>query len=312
MEAGMIKAAIDIGTNSVRLLICDVVDGVITHKTKMLEMTRIGKDVDATKALNSERMSHTVDALKKFKSVIVEKGLDTCPVFATSAVRDASNREEFCQWVKRETDFDISIISGVEEAHLGFLGVVKGAKSSASIFLVIDIGGGSTELIIGRKNGQVLYAHSLDIGAVRMTDRYQLKHSMASLDFDPVRNDVKVGIQEIMNELSSYPIESCIGIGGTITTLGAIDLNMDVYDAQRLQNHKLSKSTIDLISQKLIKSSMEEKLAIHGLMPKRADIIASGAVILDEILSCLAITEVAVSDFDNLEGSVYSDLNKKS
>ncbi|MCK8059529.1 MULTISPECIES: Ppx/GppA phosphatase family protein [unclassified Fusibacter] len=304
----MIKAAIDIGTNSVRLLLCELSGDKIVWKEKKLEMTRIGKDVDATKALDGKRMTDTVNALKAYKGILLENGLTTCPVFATSAVRDASNRIEFVNLVKLETGFDIQVITGVEEANLGFMGVALGAGSDANTFLVVDIGGGSTELIVGTRDGKVLFAHSLDIGAVRMTDRHALKHESGQVEFEPVRTDVDRGIDSIMEELGKFEIGACIGIGGTITTLGAMDLKMDEYDADRIQNHKLSRRTISGLADRLIRASLDEKLLMTGLMPKRADIIAAGATVMDEIMQKLSIEEVAVSDYDNLEGAIFKEL----
>lgn len=305
----MYVAAIDIGTNSVRLLTAQWLDGQLVNKQKQLEMTRIGKDVDATGMLQESRMVDTIEALSKFRSYLNTLGIQTCPVFATSAVRDAKNREDFVTRVKSATGFEVSVIAGTTEAEMGFLGVVKGSRFHAdpSKALVIDIGGGSTELIIGTSDGHLLKAFSLNIGAVRLTDRHNLKHSSQWDDFSGLIEDVKKALSEILTELREIPVSACYGIGGTATTLGAIHLAMATYDSEKIQGTYLSKADVHRIARALVASSYEEKLLLKGLMPKRADIIAAGAVILDTILGCLKLEGYHVSDNDNLEGAIFQE-----
>ncbi len=303
-------AAIDIGTNSVRLMICDLVDGVLVNKQKQLAMTRIGKDVDATGMLNEERMQETIQALGAFKAQLQTLGIENCPVFATSAVRDAANRYDFVTRVKSETGFDIEVITGDQEAQLGFSGVVRGAGLSQlglsqAPMLVIDIGGGSTELIVGYPDGRVIQAMSLNIGAVRLTDRHHLGHGLLSEDFDGVRADVHLALTQFKNAVGTLVFSGAFGIGGTATTLGAIDLSLAPYDANAVNHHRLSAAKIRGIAATLCGMSYNQKLELKGLMPKRADIIAAGAVILDQILTELEIETLVISDDDNLEGALY-------
>lgn len=303
-------AAIDIGTNSVRLLVCDLIEGVLVDKHKQLAMTRIGKDVDATGMLNEDRMEETIQALSGFKSQLQTLGIETCPVFATSAVRDAANRHDFVTRVKSETSFEIDVITGDQEAQLGFLGVVKGAGLNRlgltqAPMLVIDIGGGSTELIVGYPDGVIIKAMSLDIGAVRLTDRHGLGHGLAIEDFDVVRTDVHQALAQFKDAVGTLSFSGAFGIGGTATTLGAIDLSLAPYDANAVNHHRLSTQKVREIAATLCGMSYQDKLALKGLMPKRADIIAAGAVILAQILTELELETLLISDDDNLEGALY-------
>ena len=165
------RCVIDIGTNSIRMLTAEIKNGNIVSSDKILEMTRIGEGVDNTKMLSSAAMDRSIDALKKLKKQALSEGIDDIKAIATSAVRDALNKDEFLKRAKLELDLDIEVISGEKEAELGFAGVISGIDREVKNVLVIDIGGGSTEFIIGNSKG-IKYAKSLDVGAVRMTDKH--------------------------------------------------------------------------------------------------------------------------------------------
>lgn len=303
----MKKAAIDIGTNSCRLLVSDWQGEVLLYKTKTLHMTRIGKDVDQTGLLREDRMEETIEALMDFAQVLKGMGIEKCPVFATSAVRDAKNRDDFLARVKNRTPFEIQVLTGDQEAELGFLGVIKGAQVSTDQVLVIDIGGGSTELIFGSQSGKINQAISLDMGAVRMTDRFQLTHPTPLNALEPIIQTLKDMLKTSFDFNPSGEIQ-VIGIGGTITTLGAMDLAMSTYDASQIQGMVLTHTVINEWVQKLAQMTLEEKLALPGLMPKRADVILAGAVILRTLCEVYQMDSVIVSDYDNLEGALYQEM----
>jgi len=303
----MYSAAIDIGTNSVRLLLCKLESGKIVWKEKHLAMTRIGKDVDATKHLKQERMDDTIRALVDFKAIMGEYSVLDCPVFATSAVRDAANREAFIQAVYSATGFNVTILTGDQEAKLGFLGVSKSSKEEFEVgkVVVIDIGGGSTELILGDGH-RVVAMTSLDIGAVRMTDRYQLGHELLPSQFECVRLEVRHALEQSGQFTTQESLELAFGIGGTATTLAAIDLQMNVYNAELIQGYSLSSQRVQELANHLCQMSLKDKQNLPGLAPKRADIIASGAIIMHEIMVQLGIHTLRISDNDNLEGAVLA------
>ncbi len=298
-------AAIDIGSNSVRLLICQKTKNELTNRVKYSEMTRIGKDVDQTKVLNKDRMAATVKALCQYVTILSEYGITSCPVFATSAVRDARNKADFIERVKSETPFNVTVLSGDDEAHYGFLGVVKGSAVQAKKMLVIDVGGGSTEIIIGDRKGKIDFAHSFDIGAVRMTDRFKLKHSATVDDYLPIEQLLfkRFDAEKIASYLSEDM--TCIAIGGTATNLAAIDLGLVSYDGAAVQAHQMSSDRLQALTKQLIAASRTEKLNITGLQVGRADIISAGAMIISSIMHYLGKDRLAFSDYDNLEGAVF-------
>lgn len=306
-------AAIDIGTNSVRLLIATLEGKTLVNKEKALSMTRIGKDVDATMMLREDRMQATIEALIAYKEKVDALGIKGCPVFATSAVRDAKNREDFIARVKAATGFDVNVIPGDLEAELGFLGVVSGSGALAmqGNSLIIDIGGGSTELIIGTEKGQIVSAHSLNIGAVRLTDRHMLKHQSSWSEFRGLIEDVETALEPILPMLTREPIAVAFGIGGTATTLGAMSLQLQQYNSQAVHLAEVTKDQVYRMACDLIEATLDQKLEMKGLMAKRADIIAAGAVILYTILRRLELNCYVVSDDDNLEGALYHQLSVK-
>lgn len=301
-------AAIDIGTNSVRLLTARYEGNTLVDKQKRLTMTRIGKDVDDTGLLREDRIQDTLDALVQYKEILDALGVKQCPVFATSAVRDAANRQDFVDRVLNLTGFEVQVIDGETEAQYGFLGVIRGAGAQlgGGRSLIIDIGGGSTELIVGTVSGQLLHSHSLNVGAVRMTDRHNLTHSSSWEAFEPVRSDVRSALAPLLATLNQEPIAKAFGIGGTATTIGAMSLKLAEYSAEAVHLQWVSREEVRGLAESLVCASLEEKLQMKGLMPKRADIIAAGAVVLDTVLELFGLEGYLVSDDDNLEGALFA------
>lgn len=295
-------SVIDIGSNSIRLLNAVVKDNEIVSAKKYLNMTRLGFGVDKTKILSDESMSKSIEALKKYNEMIVEFGGKFIGAYATSAVRDSNNKQEFLDAVKKENNIKIEVISGEEEALLGYYGVLAGLKDARKV-LIIDIGGGSTELILGDKE-KIHSAVSLNIGAVRMTDKY--------ITSDLVQNVEKENIISFVNKLIGVEVEKIkafnpdvvVGIGGTITTIAAIDLQMQEYDREKIHNYEVSFDVIRAINSDLERKKLEERKKIPGLQPKRADIIYAGGIILEMIMDASKLCNISVSDYDNLEGAL--------
>ncbi len=298
-------AAIDIGSNSVRLLTCQRAKTGLINRRKQVNTTQLARGVDQTKRLAESRIAATIAVLRDYAAQLTALGITKCPVFATSAVRDAVNRADFVARVKAQTKFDIAILSGEQEAAYGFLGVVKGSVRPAADIVVIDVGGGSTELIFGNKDGKINFAHSFDIGAVRMTDRFQLGHAMPPAAFLPIERALfkQCDAQKIKDYCqvgSSY-----IAIGGTATSLAAIDLQLAKYDAAAVQQHQMTARRLRALTEQLITATREQKLKLAGLAAARVDIIGAGAAIIDSALRYLDQPLLSFSDYDNLEGALF-------
>ena len=279
----MNNSIIDIGTNSIRLLVYGDKEK-LGETSKEIIITRIGEGVDANRVISKEAMERTVSGLKELKG----SSEGEVRAFATSAVRDAANRSEFIEMAKDVAGLDVEVISGEEEAELAFLGARMGF-SSDHIF-VIDIGGGSTELIVG-KGDSISYKTSLDIGAVRLRE-------MEARGLD--RKEVLDGLLDIEIDIP----KGCraIGIGGTATTAGAIDQYLEEYSRGKIQGYTLTPERIGEIYSELSDMTLKERKSVVGLSEKRADIIVQGLYILIRVLERFGFKELSLSDYDNLEG----------
>lgn len=296
-------ASIDVGTNSVRLLRAVVEGDRFLQREKGLEMTRIGKGVDATGLLDPARVEATLEAIGTFLSRLEAEGIERYGIMATSAVRDARNRSQFLDGAKERFGVTIDVLSGDEEATLGYAGVVGGLERPGRA-LVIDIGGGSTELILG--SGQdPEWTVSIDVGAVRMTDLFGRGEH---LDEEALGLHLDGAFEEALRRLSVEAIDTVVGIGGTATTMGAIEKAMTVYDAEIIHGLSLPMEAIDRITHRLTTSSLEERYGLPGLEEKRADIMPAGALILQYLLTRLGAKSLVISDFDNLEGYILKRL----
>ncbi len=298
------RCIIDIGTNSIRMLRAVIEKGKIISSGKTLEMTRIGEGVDKTKLLSSAAMDRSISALKKFKKQALSEGIKDIKAIATSAVRDARNRDEFLKRAKLEIDIDIEIISGEKEAELGFIGVMGGIKKELGNVLVIDIGGGSTEFIVGNSRG-IKYVKSLDVGAVRMTDKHITTDPISDKQLKALVYDVKNIINEIIEDLKEFRIDEVVGIGGTATNLASVAQQLEIYDSSKVHNYELSLEEINSMIYRFKSTDNNKRKKIKGLQPKRADIILAGSSILYEILAKLNTKSIRISEYDNLEGYLY-------
>ncbi len=304
-------ACIDIGTNSVRMILLDTERACI-EADKYMETTRIGHGVDESKMLSEEGMKRTTDALETFYNLAKEKEVDEIIAIATSAVRDAKNRDVFLEQVKN-IGIDVEMISGSEEARLGFLGVIKGMALSGLVkpeenILVIDIGGGSTEMIVGNQAG-IIYDKSIDIGAVRLHDKFVTEDPVPLLEQQDMADYIRLMIKPELNKICEYDIKMIIGIGGTISTAGSMALGMEVYDRKRIHNYYVPLDIVYQLNRKLLSQTVEERQSHKGLQPKRADIIPCGFMILQLILLALEKDGISISEYDNLEGLFFDKMD---
>jgi len=302
-------ATIDIGTNSMRLLLAEVEGQQILNRQKLINTTRIGKSVDTDGRITPEGLRRNIKAYADFVEEAKRWGAEKIWAIATSAVRDAENGRDFADDAFNATGVKIEIIDGKEEALLGYQGVLMGLKEPLPEVFLIDIGGGSTELIIGDVKG-IREANSYNVGAVRMTER--------CITTDPpvdneVQNIVKVASQILREPLKSYPsnLEHIIGIGGTATTIAALHQELDPYDPNKTHGYKLGLREIIELRDKIMLLSNEERMELKGLEPKRADIIVAGITIMITAMELLEIPCLVVSEYDNLEGLLWSKTNDR-
>ncbi|OCL25729.1 exopolyphosphatase [Orenia metallireducens] len=289
--------AIDIGTNSVRLLIAEQANNGLNKLVSELRTPRLGEGIHQNGYLKKEAILRTIKVLREYKEIINNYNAEVVAI-ATSAVRDAKNQDIFLKRVKEETGIDIKVIKGTEEARLSYLGVVSAIEDLENQVLVIDIGGGSTEFIFG-KYKDIMEFNSINLGAVRLTESYgeHLKE---------MKREAKDMLVDLLKDKN---VEQLIGVGGTVTTLVSIREALEVYDYSIVHGSDLSKEEIIQILDDLSSLSLEERKEVIGLDAKRADIILGGIVILLEIMEQSKQDIVKVSDDSILEGVVIDTLN---
>lgn len=302
--------AIDIGTNSMRLLVCDFINDELLNRKKFVNTTRIGKGVDEYGFISQEAIRRNIDALKEFYKLSKSEGCDYIYCIGTSALRDSKNGDDFVRIAKEEIGIDIEIISGEEESNLGFLGVLKGANENDDI-LVIDIGGGSTEFILGNMDG-IKFSKSENVGALRMTEKFLTTDIVDNYEFDMMSEFIENEIRETLESLKEKHINKLVGIGGTITSLSAINQELEVYSMEKIHNSVVTIDDIENILQNLKKMTLNDKKSLKGLQSKRADIITAGVKILHIIMEKLELREIIVSEYDNLEGLICLKSKKLS
>lgn len=299
-------ASIDIGTNSMRLLIAEHGEQLENRK-KYIDITRMGHGVDSHGFINEETMERNLEALHQFIDLARREKVDDIYVMGTSALRDSKNRNEFVKKAKELTGVQVEVIGGKQEALLGFCGAIAGLKTSGYV-LIIDIGGGSTEFMLGSREEGILFSESLNIGALRMTEKFVKNDKVSMEERNQIAEFVNRDMDSIIEFLEAYPITQLIGIGGTITTYSAIVQNMKTYDMNKIHNSTIKREQVSYLVDFMAGQTLEERKTVNGLQPKRADIIVAGGVILETILKKLHRDSITVSEYDNLEGLIYHNM----
>lgn len=294
--------AIDIGTNSMRLLVAEYRDGKLYNREKIVNTTRIGQGVDSEGYISKEAIERNIIALKEFCEIAKQKGCEKIYCIGTSALRDSKNASEFINRAKQETNISVDIITGDEESNLGFIGVLQGLEDTENI-LVIDIGGGSTEFILGDEYG-IKFAKSENVGALRMTEKFLNIDPICENEFNEMSEFIERTLNSTINILKSKNIKSIVGIGGTITSVSAINQKLETYSMEKIHGSKINEKELANILQNLKKMTLNDKKNIKGLQPKRADIITAGVKILNIIMKNLEKQNIIVSEYDNLEGLI--------
>jgi exopolyphosphatase/guanosine-5'-triphosphate,3'-diphosphate pyrophosphatase len=295
-------AAIDCGTNSIRLLIADLVDGQLVEVDRRMTIVRLGQGVDATGAFAPEALARVFKTCEDFASVLQSRAVSRIRFVATSAARDVSNRDEFFAGVRARLGVDPEIISGTEEAELSFRGATTSLDLPAP-YLVADIGGGSTELVLGNAHG-VIAAESLDIGSVRLTERYVTTDPISPAELAAIIRDVDALLDSTTVPLSQT--RALIGVAGTCTTVAAVALGLPEYDRTAVHHARLSADQLRRATTWLTTSSRADRAAVHSIHPGRVDVIGAGAVILERLFNHLALEEAVISEHDILDGVALS------
>lgn len=301
----MIKAAIDIGTNSTRLLVADT--GLNSYKTlaRKAKVTRLGQGVNETGRIDPEAIDRTVKTLMIYKGIIDSYGPSVpINIASTSAARDADNVNDFVQTAKKETGLKINVISAEEEATNAFLGATYHLESDKN-YLVMDIGGGSTELICGR-NKKVTEFYSKNIGCVRLFEMFVKNNPPTKDEINKIRTHIiKIYLEAIESLMKHAPFK-LIGTAGTVTSLSAISQGLKVYDVEKVHHSVLTTEKTKEISEKLINMTVEERSKIPTMEPGREDVIVAGTIIFVTLVEMLGKEEVLVSETDILDGLLLS------
>ncbi len=312
----MILAGIDIGTNTLRLLIAETRPGSFHEIYSDRKVTRLGQDLDRRGMLARDAEDRALKALGDFAENIRRYSALHTAVIGTSAFRNASNAAPFIEEVKRKTGLDIRVITGEEEAKLTLAGIVRAVKGFGGLrrdaldsALVVDIGGGSTEIIETRPAEETTTV-SLPLGAVYLTDRYIKSDPPAPAEMAVLRRAVKDILDQHRDIMKPGPGKAFIGTAGTITTLAAMDLGLSEYDPRKINGHTLGRETVNEIVRRLAAITLKERRSIPGLEKGREDIILAGAVVTQEIMERSGFTSMVVSDWGLREGIVLDLYDK--
>ncbi len=306
----MILAGIDVGTNSLRLLIAETSHDTFREIHSDRKITRLGQNLDRSGLLAEEARERTLLALEDFHAVIKHHGVQVTSAIGTSALRNAANSREFLAEAKRKTGLTIRVITGAEEARMTLMGVARSLKeiggrrdNPLTASLVIDIGGGSTEIIVNRPGSEPL-VDSLPLGAVYLTERFISCDPPSKAHIASLRSAVRKELDSRLSSMQPVPESIFVGTAGTITTLAAIDQGLERYDPGKINGYVLSRQAVDSIVEKLGRVRLDERRAIRGLEQGREDIIFAGAVVAQEIMARYGYRSMLVSDWGLREGIV--------
>jgi len=305
-------AAIDCGTNSIRLLVADTAGGRLVDVLRRLEIVRLGQGVDRTGRLAPEAIERTRRALAGYAGQIRELGADRVRMVATSATRDAANRDDFRTMVLDTLGAEPEVITGQEEAALSFAGAVRGLASAAAgaeaaveaPYLVADIGGGSTELVLG--SVEVDAATSVDVGCVRLTERHLAADPPTAVQIKAAEADVLAAIEQARAAVPVDRARTFIGLAGSVTTVAAIALDLPEYDSARIHHSRIPAERVRVVADRLLTMTRSERAALPVMHPGRVDVIGAGALVLRVLVDELHIAEVVVSEHDILDGIAWS------
>jgi exopolyphosphatase/guanosine-5'-triphosphate,3'-diphosphate pyrophosphatase len=319
-------AAIDCGTNSLRLLVADVDPGSgrLTDVDRRMEIVRLGQGVDSTGRLAPDALERTLRALRGYARIIAERSAEAVRMVATSATRDAANAADFVRGVSGVLDLEPEVLSGKEEAYLSFVGATAefgtgSAGPGGGPYLVVDIGGGSTEFVVGdgrttgdRTTGDQITgpaevsAVSVDIGCVRLTERHLHSDPPRPAEISAAAADIDVALDAVAGAIPVAAARTLVGLAGSVTTVAGLALGLAEYDSARIHHARVSAEQVAAQARRLLSQTREERAALGVMHPGRADVIAGGAMVLDQIMRRFGFGEVLASEHDILDGIAWS------
>ena len=323
-------AAIDCGTNSIRLLIADLnaktdhserlVGSSGPHQqppladvTRQMRIVRLGEGVDRTGRLSAAALDRTMTALREYADLITDAQPEAVRMVATSASRDAANAQEFTDRVVEILGVAPEVISGDEEAMLSFTGATRelAGTSLAAVcsppYLVTDIGGGSTEFVLGGMDAGQVQSRSVNIGCVRLTERHLHGDPPTAAQIEATVADIDIALDQVAATVPVTQARTLVGLAGSVTTVAAIDLGLAEYDSARIHHSRISAARVHDIADDLLAMTRAERATIPVMHPGRIDVIGAGALILDRIMTRFSFTEVLVSEHDILDGIAWSE-----
>jgi exopolyphosphatase/guanosine-5'-triphosphate,3'-diphosphate pyrophosphatase len=295
-------AVIDLGSNSTRLMVADVAGGEVTERERETRVTRLGRGVDLSGQLSSDGVECVCAAVAEYVAAAHSLSPDRTVAIATSAVRDASNGDAFLAELRERFDLSPRVIDGDTEARLTYRGAIAGRDVGERCVLVCDIGGGSTELVLGQ-GGEVVFSTSMQTGVVRQTERHVSSDPPAAAELEALADEVR---ETIVEAIASSPLPTPdvgLAVAGTPTSLAAIELELDPYDPAQVHGHRLSIETIQKILARLATMPLHERFEVTGLQPERAPTIVAGIVILIQVMRAFGLSEIEVSEHDILHGA---------
>jgi len=317
-------AAIDCGTNSIRLLIADLNPGILgddghdhtsplTDVTRQMRIVRLGEGVDRTGRLAAAALDRTMTALREYAALIAEAKPAAVRMVATSATRDAANSQEFTDRVLGILGVAPEVITGDEEAWLSFTGATRELAGTPLAtegacpppYLVTDIGGGSTEFVLGGTDG-VAGARSVNIGCVRLTERHLHGDPPSAAQIEATVRDIDAALGQAAAAVPAEKARTLVGLAGSVTTVAAIALGLEEYDSVRIHHSRISAARVHEIAARLLAMTRAERAAIPVMHPGRVDVIGAGALILDRIMTRFGFADVLVSEHDILDGIAWS------
>jgi len=298
-------AAVDCGTNSIRLLIADIGARIgasgLRDVVRRMEIVRLGQDVDRTGQLAPVAIERTRQALVSYGEQISELGVQAVRMVATSATRDAANREDFRQMVLATLGVEPEVVSGDDEAALSFAGALSGLPGAVPPVLVADIGGGSTEVVLGSARG-VEAALSVDIGCVRLTERHLTDDPPTPDQIGAAEADIRAAIERIEQVVPVAEARTFVGLAGSVTTVAALAMELPAYDADAIHGSRIPVGRVRSVTSGLLTMSRERRASLPVMHPGRVDVIGGGALILRVLMDAWEIDEVTVSEHDILDG----------
>jgi exopolyphosphatase / guanosine-5'-triphosphate,3'-diphosphate pyrophosphatase len=296
-------AAIDCGTNSIRLLIADIKGGNFKEIEREMQVVRLGQGVDVNKAFHPDAIARTLSVVEQYAQQITNNNVEKIRFCATSASRDAANRDLFIDGVRDILGVEVEVISGEEEAALSFAGATKELKQSDAPFLVVDIGGGSTEFVIG--STKVESAKSVNIGCVRMSERHLIQQPPTSAQLHAAISDIDQAIALAARDVPITTAQTLVAVAGTATTIAAAALDLDSYDRYAIHLARISAEKVFQVAAKLQTLNRDEIAKLGYMHPGRVDVITAGALVLSRVMAATGASQFVASESDILDGIAW-------